>query len=248
MTLVSSIVIGIVLLLGLANGLRRGGLKEGTALIGVLLGALLVEFWARRWGETLSQRSGLKLNTAILLLSLTLLIGTALFSGYGSGLFFRRTAMKSGERIGGAVLGLLNMGLLVSFALRYTQQLYFEEASPAQPVLSWIRTGVVSRYMLNWQGQVLLGAAIGLGVISLLTAALRLGRLASTAGKPAKPPIKAPASPAPRPTQPTPASPAGAFGSDRPTDVLGGASQGPPRQPAGQQESFLDRQTPRTGP
>lgn len=249
MTLVSSILFGLLLVVGLANGLRRGGIKEGTALMGILLGALLVEFWAQRWAQTLSERSGLRLNVAELLLSLALLIGTALFSGYGSGLLFRRRTMRTNERVGGALLGLLNMGLLTSFTLRYTQQLYFNETDPAQPVQTWIRNGVVSRFMLNWLGYVLLGAALTLGVVALVTATLRLGRLAA-----APRPAPAAAKPKPQPTAAAkpPSAPAAGPPPARPPEgggALGGGAAGlggPPKVPVGQQESFIER--PRTGP
>ncbi len=265
MTLVGSILIGLVLLVGFANGLRRGGIKEGTALIGVLLGALLVEFWAESWGRTLSERSGLRINNAVLLLSLVLLIGTALFSGYGTGLFFKRRAIKSGERVGGGLLGLLNMGLLVSFTLRYTQLLYFNETDPTQPVQSWIRAGIVSRFMFDWLGYVLLGAALALGVFSLITATLRLGRLAATprpadaqagAGK------RLPAGQANPQAAGTAGQKEGAVGAGQGQPAAGAAQyQGGPRPaegaaappsgqsaiPAGQRESYLDSQQRRGG-
>ncbi len=245
MTLVGSIVIGVLLLAGFANGVRRGSIKEGTALIGVLLGALLVEFWSRRWGQTLSNRSGLHINNAVLLLSLVLLIGTALFSGYGSGLFFHRRAIKTGERIGGGLLGLLNMGLLTSFTLRYTQQLYFNEVDPAQPVHSWIRDSIVSRFMLNWLGYVLLGAALALGIVSMVAATLRLGRLAATPR-----PASQTAKPAGGSGQSKPAQPVGqgqAAGQPKPADPGQGGAPTQPKIPAGQQESYIDRQQPRSG-
>lgn len=246
MTLIGSIIIGLFLLLGFANGLRRGGIKEGTALIGVLLGALLVEFWSRRWGQSLSERSGLHINNAVLLLSLLLLIGTALFSGYGSGLFFRRRTMKSGERAAGGLLGLLNMGLLASFTLRYTQLLYYNEVDPTQPVQSWIRESIVSRFMLNWLGYVLLGAALTLGLVSMITATLRLGRLAATP-RPAPQPTKPAATGPSKPAQPAGPAPAPAPSQPKPADPGFGAAPAQPKIPAGQHEAYIDRQQPRGG-
>jgi uncharacterized membrane protein required for colicin V production len=257
MTLIGSILIGLVLLVGFANGLRRGGIKEGTALIGVLLGALLVEYWSKPWGQTLSDRSGLRINNAVLLLSLVLLIGTALFSGYGSGLFFKRRAMKTGERIGGGLLGLLNMGLLISFTLRYTQLLYFNETDPTQPVQSWIRAGIISRFMFYWLGYVLLGAALALGVVSLITATLRLGRLAATprpapAARPGgSKPQAAPGGAKPQGAGAAGPSQNGSGGGQgqagaRPADG-GAAAPAQPSIPAGKQEAFIDRQPPRGG-
>lgn len=235
--LFSSIAIGIVLLIGLLNGLRRGGIKEGTALVGVLLGALLVEFWADRWGASLTQRTNMNLNYATWLSALGLLIGTAILAGYGSGLLLRRPALTGGERFAGAALGLLNMALLVSFALRYTQQFYFNEADPTQPVESWIRAGIASRYMLNFLGLVLLGAAIVLALAAVLSTTIRLGRLATNQGA-SKQPASKPREPAkaPQPVQPRPTTPA-----------AGAAPPQQPKVPAGQQEQFLDRWPPKSG-
>jgi uncharacterized membrane protein required for colicin V production len=177
MPLISTIIIGCVLTFGLINGFRHGGIKEGIALVGVLLGTLLVEFWVEPWGGRLSERSGLKPENAKWVISLALLVGTALFSGYGSGIFIRRGVIKTKERMGGALLGLLNMGLLVSFTLRYTQQFYFIESNPAQPQASWIRAGALSRYMVDWIGYTLIGAAFAIGAVALITRTMWIAKL-----------------------------------------------------------------------
>ena len=179
MPLISTIIIGCALTFGLINGLRHGGIKEGIALVGVLLGALLVEFWVDSWGGRLSERSGLKLENAKWVIALSLLIGTALFSGYGSGIFIRRSVLKTKERLGGALLGLFNMGLLVSFTLRYTQQFYFIETNPAQPQASWIRAGVLSRYMVDWIGYMLIGVAVAIGAMAVISRTMWIAKLAT---------------------------------------------------------------------
>lgn len=234
--LISSLVIGVLLLLGLLNGFRRGGIREGAALIGVLLGALLVELWADRWGQTLHERSGLKIENARWLVGLALLLGAAIVAGYGSGLLIRRGALKSGERITGGLLGLINTALLVSFTLRYTQQLYFNEREPGQIVETWIRNGIASRLMLTWTDLALVGAAALMAVAVVLTAAIRLGRLATQPRPSAKPDKPAPAAGAfgPKPQQPASAGPKPAAGPPA------GAAPAPQPKPAGQQEQFLD--------
>jgi uncharacterized membrane protein required for colicin V production len=245
MPLISTIIIGCVLTFGLINGLRHGGIKEGIALVGVLLGALLVEFWIERWGLALSERSGLKLDNAKWVISLSLLIGTALFSGYGSGIFVRRGVLKTRERLGGALLGLLNMGLLVSFTLRYTQQFYFIETDPAQPQVSWIRQGALSRYMVDWVGFLLIGAAVAIGVVALITRAMWIARLATQ-------------QPAPKPTEAKPKTDApkkpATVGAGAASNILIGGSSGgsggsaggsQPQKtaPVGQQEKFIEVQS-----
>jgi uncharacterized membrane protein required for colicin V production len=209
MALVSSIVIGSVLLLGFANGMRRGSIKEGPVLVGVLLGALLVEFWAERWGQALSTRSGLLIDTAELMVALGLLLGTALFSGYGSSTLLKRSPLKGPTRIGGAVLGLLNAGLLVSFTLLYTLRFYYNVGAVDQlPDDNWIKAGIVGSRMVQFIDLVLLGAAAGLAVAAVLMATIRFARLVSRpAPAPAKPAPKPQyTAPRPQPTQPAPYS------------------------------------------
>lgn len=244
--LIPSAIIGVALVIGLANGLRRGSLKEGTALIGVLLGALLVEFWVERWSVPVSDRIGLRLENARMLIAGVLLFGTAFFSGYGSGLFIRRASMSAGERAGGALLGLLNTALLISFALRYMQQFVYGEFTPAEQVPSWIRNSLVSRVMLDWVGWVLLFAAAALGIFALITATFRIS-WAVTHTTPAKKPQPVGGAKPPQPAAaPRPLNPSSPFGG-APAGGQSAAPQQAPRTPPGQQESIMDR-PPRTGP
>lgn len=251
MPLVSTIIIGCILAFGLINGFRHGGLKEGVALVGVLLGALLVEFWIDPWGSRLSERSGLKPENARFVISLLLLIGTALFSGYGSSIFIRRNVLKTKERLSGALLGLLNMGLLVSFTLRYTQQFYFMDTNPAEPQANWIREGALSRYMVDWVGYLLIGAALTIGFVALILRSMWLARLATQQQQPAKPgagkpPEKKPQQPATGGAKPTGAV-GGLIGGGGPGGAgggAGGAGSNPtgqaPKVPVGQQEKFVE--------
>jgi uncharacterized membrane protein required for colicin V production len=243
MSLASNLIIGCVLVFGLINGFRHGGLKEGVALVGVLLGALLVEFWVEPWGRTLSERSGLKIDNARWVIALSILIGTALFTGYGSGIFVRRSSLKTRERLSGALLGLLNMGLLVSFTLRYTQQFYFIEADPAQPQASWIREGALSSRMVDWVGYMLIGAALTIGFVALILRSMWLARVATQQPQPAK--SDKPAEKKQAPSGGAGARPAGGSGGGA---VIGGAAGGsgqagaaPPKTvPVGQQEKYID--------
>lgn len=232
-SLVSTLVIGALLLLGFFNGLRRGSIKEGAALIGILLGALLVEFWVERWGQTLHTRSGLKIENARWLVGLGLLFGTALFGGYGSGLLIRRGSLKSVERMVGALLGLVNSSLLISFALRYTQQFYFMERDTGEIAESWIRSSPISQRLVTWIDLALVGAAVTIAVASLLIGTIRLGQLV-TQPKPSKPGAAKPqGAGAAKPQQgqgaaaPKPAGAAGGGGA-----VIGGAGGGAGVAPA----------------
>jgi hypothetical protein len=243
LSLVSTLAIGALLLVGFFNGLRRGGIREGAALIGILLGALLVEIWVERWGQTLHDRSGLKIENARWLVGLGLLFSVAIFGGYGSGLLIRRASLKSSERMIGSLLGLLNSALLISFALRYTQQFYFNEQGSGEIIQSWIRSGPLSNRLLTWVDLALVGAAAALAIVSLLTGTIRLGRLATQPKpKPASKPAGGQAQGAggAKPQQgaagaaPKPAGGAGGAGGFGGGAVGGGAAAGgAPAAPAG---------------
>ncbi len=236
MTLVSAIV-GILLILGFVNGLRRGLIREGIALIGILLGALLVEIWAPVWSRMLARHISLSLVTIQWLLALLVLLATALLAGYGGGLLLRPGILHTKERIAGALLGLLNLGLLLAFSLRYIQRWFFREAPGRSPVMSWIRQDALSRFLLDWTGVVLLSLALALAFAAVIAALVRLILLLR------RPPVVTPA-PMPAATQSTSSA------SQAPSPVVSStghaaSATGSPDQPSatipvGQQEKFID--------
>jgi hypothetical protein len=230
----STITFGILLLLGFLNGLRRGPAKEALALIGVLLGATLVELWSPGWSQEIARRTDIDQTTAQWVLALLLLLGTALLSGYGSGLMLRHASLRTRDRIGGALVGLLNIGLLLGLALRYIQRWRFGERSPQQPVQSWIRQDPLSQFLLDWTGVVLLGLALTVAVVVVLTVSLRLIRRLRQP-QPASPTPTTTSTPdiATQPTVPNLAS------LDQPTSAEE-SSESLPTIPIGQQEKFID--------
>src|SRR3712207_6115444 len=70
-------IFGVVLLLGALNGARRAAVKEGMALVGVLLGALLVSLWMDRWGLVLAGRARWQPATGQWIAAIGTLWGTA---------------------------------------------------------------------------------------------------------------------------------------------------------------------------
>lgn len=181
MAVAGTIVVALALLLGALNGFRRGALREGIALIGILLGVLLVTLWAERWGTVITQRTGWRPATGQWVAAMGLLWGTALLAGYGSASLLKQQPGKSPLvlRAGGLVLGLLNGGLLLSFSLRYTQALWYGETA-GDPAPSWIRAAIASRFLLERIDLVLLGLGWTLAMLSLIVTVVRLvARLAA---------------------------------------------------------------------
>ena len=203
MALAGTIVVGLVLLIAALNGFRRGALKEAVALIGILLGTLLVMLWGERWGVMVARRTGWQPGTGQWIAAMGLLWGTALLSGYGSGVLLprRKDRMPPALRGGGALLGLLNGALLAGFSLRFTQQFLYAE-TPQALKATWIRAGAASRFLIDRLDLLVLGLAWGVAVVSLVATLVRLVRRLLTPQQGA--PAAAPASTAPKPAAPAP--------------------------------------------
>ncbi len=210
---------GLILIGGLAVGYRRGLTREAAAFTGVLLGMLLVEYWADRWSVWLVQR-GFQAATARLVSDIVL-IGAPVLGGYGAGLLLPGPRGRR-ERGFGAALGMLNFALLGALAVLAIQRFGWGDTDAA----SWLRDAAVTRYVLDYFALALLALAGVLVLLGLGAAVSRLARLAarrraSPPPRPTKPAQPAPAAPPAAPTQPPAAPP----------------SQ---RVPAGQQEKFLE--------
>ena len=189
MALVGTILVALALLVGALNGMRRGATREAVALIGVLLGALLVNLWVERWGVVVAQRTRWQPGTGQWIAAMGLLWSTSLLAGYGSGsLLPRRTGRLAGsQRAIGALLGLVNWGLLAGLALRYTQTLLYGETPGAQKPTTWIRASVASRFLLERFDLILLAFAWGVAVIALVVTLVQLVRRLLAPRPPAKP-------------------------------------------------------------
>lgn len=116
--IVAGLVVAGLGLVGYLRDIRRGVL----ALVGTLLGALLVDFWAEAWGQGLAGRlGGGNPQTLTLLISCTIFVLTALLVGYGGGglLGPARERMTLGRRAASVMLGVLNGVLIVGYVLRF---------------------------------------------------------------------------------------------------------------------------------
>src|SRR5262245_45871189 len=113
-TIVVALVLAVLGLVGYIRELRRGLL----ALIGTLVGALLVDFWAAPWGQSLASRFvGGDAQRLTFIVSCVLFLWGALFVGYGGGLLLHRPKERPPfqRRLVGALLGGLNGVLIVGF-------------------------------------------------------------------------------------------------------------------------------------
>lgn len=177
MTLLGTIIVAAALLIGLGNGLRRGVLKEAIALIGILLGMVLVTLWADDGGQAIAQRTNWTSGTSKWIMSLILLWGTALLAGYGSGALIpqRITRLTPLLRVGGGLIGLVNWFFLCGFSLVLTQSLYYFENSETHKA-TWIRASPVSQFLLDRFNWIVLGIALVLAIAAFLVMLVRLVR------------------------------------------------------------------------
>lgn len=142
LTTVIALVLVVLGIVGYLRDLRRSLL----ALLGTLVGAILVNFWGNQWGASLAsrlvdadvQRMTFYVNCAVFLWS-TLVVG------YAGGILLNRAKDRSlPQRLTGAVLGMVNGVLIVGFLLRFatTNQPGFGPVIQANPLAKAIHDGL----------------------------------------------------------------------------------------------------------
>ena len=120
MPIALTIAIAVTILVPAFVGYWREPRRGVLALSGTLLGATLADFWAARWAGDIARNTGWEQPTLTFVISATLLITSALLIGYGSGVLLPpATHTPVPRRLLGALLGLLNGGMLAGYMLRY---------------------------------------------------------------------------------------------------------------------------------
>ena len=197
MALALTIVIGLALavlgLVGYVRDLRRSLL----ALLGTLVGAILVNFSGDQWGAGLAsrfvnadvQRITFYVNCAVFLWS-------ALVVGYGGGILLNRAKDRPfQQRLTSALLGLINGVLIVGFLLRFAtaKQPSFAPMIQADPLAKLIHDGMPLLF---------------LAVVALVTIIVIVRAVLGVFSRSVTPPP--PKKPVETPRATTPASPPGA--------------------------------------
>lgn len=197
MALALTIVIGLVLALlgfvGYVRDLRRGML----ALLGTLVGAILVNFWGDQWGAGLASRFvNPDVQRITFYVNYAVFLWCALVVGYGGGVLLSRVKERSlQQRLVGALLGLVNGVLIVGFLLRF--------ATAKQPSLApLIQANPVAKIVHDGLPLLFLALAAITTLLVLGRAAIRL----FSRGAPQPVPIKLVE---PKPASAPAASPAG---------------------------------------
>ncbi len=180
MELTLLIIFGIVLIaLAVVGGMR--GVHEGTlALIGTLIGAVLVDLWHPVWYEWV--RESLRPEIPAVptwAIASTVFLGVVVLVGYGSGLLFPRQprddeiGVPLRERIVGVLLGLLNGALVCSYLLRYTIDILH---NPEFDTV--VATSVTLQTLYDWLPWFVMSVVFVLSVMIIARLVIRLLRKA----------------------------------------------------------------------
>ena len=161
--LLLDVLLGLVVLLFVPFGIRRGVAKEAMVSAGILLGATLAERFGATWGTELSARFGLAAGTATFAASAAALFATTFLLGYGGGAALGNLRPSTLSRLAGGLLAAFNAGLLLSYLLGWIETLLGAETA--------LDEGIVSQALLRQADLLLLAAA---GVLLVLTV-IRLG-------------------------------------------------------------------------
>jgi len=115
--LLLDILLGLVILLFIPFGIRRGVAKEAMVSAGIFLGASLAARYGSAWGAEISARVDLDAGAATFAASLLLLFAGTFLLGYGGGAALGVTRPGTLSRLVGGLLAAFNAALLLSYLL-----------------------------------------------------------------------------------------------------------------------------------
>jgi uncharacterized membrane protein required for colicin V production len=156
--LLLDILLGLVILLFVPFGIRRGVAKEAMVSAGVLLGATLAERFGAVWGAELTARFGLEQGAATFAASVALLLTCTFLLGYGAGAALGRSRPGTASRLAGGLLAALNAAFLLSTLFGWIDEFLKQGAA--------LDDGIIGEALLGQADLLLLGAA---GVLLVLT-------------------------------------------------------------------------------
>ena len=156
--LLLDILLGLVVLLFVPFGIRRGVAKEAMVSAGVLLGATLAERFGAAWGAELTTRFGLEQGTATFAASAALLLACTFLLGYGGGAALGRSRPGTASRLAGGLLAAFNAAFLLSTLFGWIDEFLQQGAA--------LDDGIVGEALLRRADLLLLAAA---GVLLVLT-------------------------------------------------------------------------------
>jgi colicin V production protein len=186
--------VALMLLFGYV-GFRRDLRRGVMSLSGTLLGAILADFWAAPWGQSLAGRFvGGDSQRLTYIVSCLIFLFSVLVIGYGGGLLLgakERVAVP--RRVAGALLGVLNGALVAAYLLRFGAA---SDAGARELIQAWLP----ARILHDGLPLLFLGVTAGVALLVLVRALVVFaGRDRVTTAKAAGPPKPAIAADAPAP-------------------------------------------------
>lgn len=170
-SLLLDVLLGLVILLFIPFGIRRGAAKEAMVSAGILLGATLADRFASQWGDELALRFGIEPSVATFSTSLLLLFGCTFLLGYGGGAALGPSRPGTLSRLAGGLLAAFNAALLLSYLVAWIARDLRQGAA--------LDEGIISTALLHQADMLLLGAAVvlfGLTVLGWIINATRAHR------------------------------------------------------------------------
>ena len=156
--LLLDILLGLVLLLFVPFGVRRGLAKEAMVSAGLLLGAILAGRFNETWGAELAARFAMDPGVARFAIAAAFLLGGTFLLGYGGGAALGAMRLGVFSRLAGGLLAAFNAALLLSYLLRWIDAFLAGGAT--------LDDGIIGEALLRRSDWLLLGAA---GVLLALT-------------------------------------------------------------------------------
>lgn len=158
--LLLDLLLGLIVLLFVPFGIRRGAAKEAMLSAGILFGALVATTWADRGGAELAARFGVDPRVAPFAVAMAALFGGVFIVGYGGGAALGRLPQGWMSHLIGGLLAVVNGALLLTYLL-----IFLDEYLPAPRALN---DGVVADFLVERFDVLQLAVGGGLIVLVLL--------------------------------------------------------------------------------
>lgn len=154
------ILLVVLVLLFAPIGYMRGPVKELLVTLGVVFGALTVEFWARPWGRDLDFYFDTGDDAGAFIVGMSFLMGTTFVCGYGLGLLIAPWTFSIRGRLLAGLISAVNGALLVSFSLQYVRLFLLSDANEEA-----LEESYAVSFLMNEIGWLMLGAVAVVPVV-----------------------------------------------------------------------------------
>ncbi|MFN8592717.1 MAG: CvpA family protein [Thermomicrobiales bacterium] len=157
--LLLDVLLGLVILLFVPFGIRRGVAKEAFVSAGIFFGAELAERYGSTVGREISDRLGVETRLGEFLGSVAILFAATFVLGYGGGAALGRLRPGPLSRVSGAVLAAFNGGLLLSLLLSWVDTILGQGEA--------LENGFLARELIEDTGRLMLAAGAVLLAMTL---------------------------------------------------------------------------------